>query len=104
MDPVYAGSTVGSRNSQPPLAPDSKENPSCFGVLMTAASEVAALRSRVETFVDRLCGSVPTGEGSVDPALPSMGLLPIADRRCRDVLSDVNAAHAALDRLEKSLP
>lgn len=82
------------------------ENPSCFGVLATAASEVSSLRARVESMVERLCGSVPTGESACNEGIPhpGMGLLPIADSRCRDVLGDVNAAHAALDRLEKSLP
>lgn len=102
-------STVGGLTGVaqwPDPAPPTKENPSCFGVLMTAASEVSSLRARVESLVDRLCGSVPTGESVSGEGLPSpgMGLLPIADRRCRDVLGDVNAAHAALDRLEKSLP
>jgi hypothetical protein len=80
-------------------------NPSAFGTVEHAANNAGALRMRLEQYVDRLCGTVPTA-GPSDSKLKGVtsGLLNEALEHGTRISGDVMAMNAALDRLEKQLP
>lgn len=82
-------------------------NPSCFGTLDAAASDVAALRGRVCGLVDRLAGTYPepaqTAERGEIKGVPN-GTLTQAMEDARNIREWVSTMNSALDRLEAALP
>lgn len=99
MDRVY--NTGASVQAQP----DRPANPSLFGTLDDTTRTARDTAERVETFVNRLCGSVPSPpEGKPDLRASPNGLLEQGIENAASVRMFCERINGALERLERVLP
>ncbi len=94
-----------------PNLPAGPANPSIFGTVEFAASNVAGIANRIESLVDRLCGSVPRpenptrlGVGSGELRVAASGLMEEGMRQAASISEATARINDALDRLDRSLP
>lgn len=78
-------------------------NPSCFGTLEDALSACIETANRVEHIADRLCGSIPAGEGKGNEPAAS-GLFAVATIQASVVRAQMARMNEALSRIENQLP
>ena len=106
---IYGPGHIGAMNktmekAMQPAPPNRLENPSCFGAIDHAASEVRDARRRLERIVDRLVGFCAEAAGTDIKEPDPNGLLNAAERTAQDITAEVRSINEALSRLEKHLP
>jgi hypothetical protein len=69
-----------------------------------AMEEAAQLALRVESLVDRLCGSVPVPVGGIEKSGPPGSVFSMLRERSVSTTERIRAANGALNRLDREIP
>jgi hypothetical protein len=93
----------GAQRGAIPTAP-TPVNASCFGSIEDVSRAAIGAATRVESLVDRLCGTVPQPAETSDDIRGGSCLFEAAEQNAREIRNSAERINAALDRLEKCLP